>query len=327
MCNAVNARADSHPGVLVGLDIGGTKTAVTIANHQRAILSELVVPTQVASEAQFMESITAGINAALADNGRGPNDVLAIGAGVPGQVDPATGTVQHAVNLNLVEFPLGEALGGPYRAPVVVENDVRLAAVGVYDTLRQQAPLQHLAYVSVGTGIAAGLVLHGRLYRGANGMAGEIGHMLLEPDGERCACGARGCLETLVSGPAIARQAAPALRAAGFQPPYTAEHAFTAASAGVTAVQQVIQRVGRTLARAIQWLVMTYDVEKVVLGGGVTRAGTAFMEPVLSELSHLRTSSPLAESLLLPEKVQWWPAVVNAGTRGAILLAQEALAA
>jgi len=88
--------------------------------------------------------------------------------------------------------------------PCFLENDVRTAALGVqrYDA---GAAIQHLAYVSIGTGIAAGLILQGRLYTGAHGMAGEIGHMIVEPNGRRCACGARGCLETVAAGPAIAR--------------------------------------------------------------------------------------------------------------------------
>lgn len=310
----------------MGLDIGGTKTAVMIADLQQTIVAEGVVATRTASADAFLESVVEGIERTFAAAGIPSGAVAALGAGVPGQVDPVRGTVQHAVNLNLVEYPFGPALSARFGAPVVLENDVRLAAVGVYDTLRRRGPLDHLAYVSIGTGIAAGLVLHGRLYRGAGGMAGEIGHMLVEPDGELCACGARGCLETIVSGPAIARQAAPALQAAGYYPPFTAEQAFGAATRGNTAVQQLLQRVGRYLARTIQWLVMTYDVERVVLGGGVTSAGAAFMDPVLSELSRLRAASPLANAMLAPDKVLQWSSKTNAGTRGAILLAQEALA-
>lgn len=313
-------------GYLVGLDIGGTKTAVMIADLQQTIVAEGVVATRTESAGAFLEGVIEGIERTFAGAGIPSGAVVALGAGIPGQVDPMRGTVQHAVNLNLVEFPFGAALGARYAAPVVLENDVRLAAVGVYDTLRRREPLNHLAYISIGTGIAAGMVLHGRLYRGAGGMAGEIGHMLLDSDGELCACGAHGCLETIVSGPAIARQAAPALQAAGYHPPFTAEQAFGAASRGNTAVQQVLQRVGNYLARTIQWLVMTYDVEKVVLGGGVTSAGAAFMEPVLSELSRLRAASPLANAMLAPDKVLLWPSKTNAGTWGAILLAQEALA-
>lgn len=313
-------------GYLVGLDIGGTKTAVVVADLQESIVAEGVVATRVDSPEAFLDSVIEGIDRTLTGAGIPAGAMLAVGAGIPGQVDPIRGTVQYAVNLNLVEFPLGAMLSARYQAPVVLENDVRLAAAGVYDMLRRREALQHLAYVSIGTGIAAGLVLNGRLYRGAGGMAGEIGHMLVEPGGALCACGAHGCLETIVSGPAIARQAAPALQAADYHPPFTAEQVFHAATRGSTAVQQVLQRVGHYLAQTIQWIVLTYDVEKVVLGGGVTSAGAAFMDPVLSELSRLRASSPLANVMLAPDKVLSWSSKTNAGTWGAILLAREALA-
>ena len=94
---------------------------------------------------------------------------------------------------------LAEAFG----APTTLENDVRAAAVGAYRLVRVREEVRHLAYLSVGTGIAAGVMLDGRLYRGANGMAGEIGHTIFEPGGYRCGCGMPGCLEAVAAGPAV----------------------------------------------------------------------------------------------------------------------------
>jgi len=127
-------------------------------------------------------------------------------------VDRATGTVTFAVNLGWHHLPLGERLAATLGVPVDVENDVRTAAAG----LHRRAPfgqIDDLAYLSIGTGISAGIVLGGRVHRGVRGVAGEIGHIVLEPGGPLCACGLDGCFEALAAGSAIARAARDAIAA------------------------------------------------------------------------------------------------------------------
>ena len=248
-------------------------------------------------------------------------DVTGVGLGVPGQVNPESGVVRMAVNLNLSSFPLGMALAGRLRTHVSVENDVRLAALGLYHHLRQQRPLESLAYVSVGTGIAAGIVDDGVLLRGANGMAGEIGHMVFDPTGERCLCGLHGCLETIVSGPAIARQAASFFN--GEDRELTSADVYAAAIAGNLQAQQLVQRVSVYLARALHWLVMSYDVEQIILGGGVAGAGEPFWQPILSELSIMCEQSTLARTMLPQGKISLFSGTENPGIWGATFLAQQ----
>src|SRR5207237_4002755 len=108
------------------------------------------------------------------------------------------------VNMGWEELPVGQTLSAQLGVPCLLENDVTLAALGAQRYIGAPAA-RNLAYVSVGTGIAAGLILDGRIYRGAHGLAGEIGHMVIAPNGPRCQCGGRGCLEALAAGPAIAR--------------------------------------------------------------------------------------------------------------------------
>ena len=154
-----------------------------------------------------------------------------------------------------------------------------------------------LPTLAIGTGIAAGLILNGQLYRGAHHLAGEVGHMVIDPDGPLCACGARGCLEALAAGPAIARlgrQAAlETLESTLNQSnPVTAEAVFSAAQAGYSTAIEVTHRVARYLALALQQLIMAYDVDCIYIGGGVSHAGDAFMRPVRAELARLREGSP-----------------------------------
>jgi glucokinase len=246
-----------------------------------------------------------------------------IGIGVPGQVDPATGEVTLAVNLNLRDFPLGQVMSTIIGATTYLENDVRIAAMGVYRWLQQQAPVNNVAYLSIGTGVAAGMVLNGRLHRGSNGMAGEIGHITVAPHGALCNCGARGCLETIISGPAIVRQALAVMQ---FELPDNEVHAghiYQAAANGNLAAQAIVARVGDYLALAIQYLIMLYDVDKVVLGGGVSGASDAFLSPVFAALANLRAQSDLFTTMLPESKIALLPIGYNAGTWGAVYLAKE----
>jgi glucokinase len=230
--------------------------------------------------------------------------------------------VQLAVNLNLQAYPLGQAIAARFNATAFLENDVRTAAIGAFDYLRQTEPVQNMAYLSIGTGIAAGVILNGRLHRGHNGMAGEIGHMTIEPDGHLCNCGLRGCLETIVAGPAIVRQM-------GMADPQTkiqnAGDVYLEAAQDNPAARRVVQRVSQHLSQAIQWLIMTYDVEKIVIGGGVTRSGDAFLAPILRNLAHLRQQSTLAAELMLDEKLYLIPPNYNPGLWGAVHLANQTI--
>lgn len=315
-------------GYLIGLDVGGTKVEAIAVNQNLEIMASARLLMDASSEAQAVESIAAAIQAVQDQLPSAAGKLLAIGAGVPGQVQG--GEVKLAVNLNMRSYPLGSELFARFRAPFIMENDVRTAALGAFYHLRQSHAIESLAYLSVGTGIAAGLILNGKLYRGANGMAGEIGHMVFEPGGPRCNCGAYGCLEALASGPALAQQASLALQSgrksslAGVQP-ITSEAVYRAAEEGDPLAIEIIQKGGAHLARAVHWLVMAYDVEKIVIGGGVSHAGGAFLAPIQTELAQLRTQSGLARSLLPAEKILLLPVTYNAGGWGAIALARQSI--
>jgi glucokinase len=272
----------------------------------------------------------AAIRQALVAAGARTSDVAAIGLGVPGRVDTESGVVRHAVNLGWHELAVGERISRELGVPCVLENDVRVAAMGTLRYLGSAAPAS-LVYLSVGTGIAAGVVLDGKVYRGAHGMAGEVGHMVIEPGGPRCACGTRGCLEALASGPAIARLGAQAATGAAgtllrTYSPVTAEAVYEAARSGDRAALGVTHAVGRYLALAIQQLVMAYDVECVVLGGGVSHQGEAFLQPISEELERLRKDSALAREMLQPGIVRLLPPDYQAGVWGGVMLAAEAQA-
>lgn len=347
--------ARTNDGLLVGVDIGGSKVAVLVVGPDGLVRGRVSRPSSVGAPDEAAAHIVEVIDEALVAAGAGRDDIGAVGVGVPGRVDRATGVVSQAVNLGWDRLPLGEGLHERLRVPVVVENDVRAAAAGLYARGTLGA-VQDLAYLGIGTGISAGIVIGGQLHRGPRGMAGEIGHIVLEPDGPRCACGLNGCFEALAAGPAIGRRAvvlhdgrdgrdgrdhhdgrdvrdgtdvpdATDGRASIDRgtPMTTAAAVYAAASAGHPLGLAIADEVGRYVARAVHELVMAYDVEVVVLGGGVTRAGDAFLHPILRALDRLRSASALAREVLRPGVVHLLPPSADAGAWGAVTLAAEAM--
>jgi predicted NBD/HSP70 family sugar kinase len=244
--------------------------------------------------------------------------VDAIGVGIPGQVDNTAGSVRLAVNLGIDHqpFPLADLVSSTRGLPVLVENDVRAAAFGVYDRLRRSGEDPgDLALVSLGTGVAAGVVIDGSIHRGASGMAGEIGHVVVDRSGILCRCGQTGCLETVVSGPAIAA----AWKTAGEQPP--ASSLFAAAAGGDSTAATLADEVTAHLAIAIHWLAAAYDVDTIVLGGGLAEAGEPLLEAVRYALVRTAGSSDLATRTLDPDRIRLSPPGGPHGARGAALLA------
>jgi predicted NBD/HSP70 family sugar kinase len=305
---------DPRPFV-VGLDVGGTKTSMLAADGTDRILGRLVVPTDGVSLADHVVAAARTLLATIPD-GDG-TQLAAIGVGSPGHVDPIAGTVRLAVNLDAGESALGPALRSALGVPAYVEHDARAAAAWLHATATD--PARDLAYLSVGTGVSAGLVLGGLVRRGANGLAGEIGHVVADPDGPVCACGLQGCLEIVASGPAIARQA----RAAGLPP--DAPALYMAAAAGDPAALAIAADVGRHLARAIRGLALTYGVDDVVVGGGVSRAGEPFLHPILAALDDERAASDLVRAAIRPGAVRLLPADSDAGAWGAVTVARAGL--
>ena len=304
-------------GIVAGIDIGGTKIAVLIVDADGHVRGRATHAASVGDQAGAASAIAAALDEALAAAALQRDDLDAIGVGVPGRVDPVAGHVTLAVNLGWTDFDLRGVLEAELGRPVVIENDARAAALGLH---RRRAvdglDGSDLAYLAVGTGIAAGVVLDGRLHRGTRGLAGEIGHAIVDPVGPICACGQTGCLEAFASGPSIARRATTAGMEAG-----TAKDVYAAAASGDHTARELVDDVGRRLAWAVHLLVMTYDVDHVVVGGGVSHAGAAFAEPIHQELERLRAVSSQAGELLPAHIVEVLPPEAEPGAWGAVAVA------
>jgi glucokinase len=317
---------------VVGVDIGGTKTAILVIGSDGSVLARTVAPTAVGSPDRAADAIASLVASALDQAGLPAREVAALGIGVPGRVDRERGHVTLAVNLDWHDLPLGPRLEQRLGVPTIIDNDVRAAALGLHRR-RLFGPVESLAFLAVGTGIAAGVVLDGRVHRGTNGLAGEIGHAIIDPEGPRCACGNTGCFEAVAAGPAIVARTRAGWKARrNGQPPSErettlagAEAVYAAAGAGDEVAAEVVESTGRAIAWGIHLLALAYDVDQIVIGGGVSHAGAAFMAPIRRELDRYREASPLAAEILLPDLVQLLPADADAGAWGAVTLARESL--
>jgi predicted NBD/HSP70 family sugar kinase len=306
-------------GWSAGLDVGGTKVLAVLLGPEGAVGPSLRLPTPRGA-GPVTETAVEAVRRLLAGAGLGVGDLSGVGIGLPGIVDAAAGRVEHAVNLGIEGgVPLADrvraALGG---VPVALENDLNAAALGAAHLLPDPEP--DLAFLALGTGLAAGLVLGGRLRRGASGAAGEIGHLVHVPDGLRCACGQRGCLEQYASGGALTA-AWPARDPGDARPAPVA--LFAAADAGDPAALAVRGRFAEAVAAAVRVLVLTTDVAHVVVGGGVSELGDPLLRVVRAELDRAARDSPFLAAMQLAERVSLAPRGVPVGAVGAALAGRK----
>lgn len=312
--------------IQVGVDIGGTKINVLVVDSQLTELAELTFPTDVSTEENTLESITNAVLSTLAVAKVSLDVVDGIGFGIPGKVKPENGDVAFAVNLNWTSYPAGQRLEQALGVPCYLQNDVRLAALGVHYFYYPQ--VDNLIYVTVGTGVAAGVILNKQLHRGTNEMAGEFGHMVVDPHGPRCNCGNYGCLETFIAGPAYTNAAMAATDGLlavmqREEVEITAVSVFNAAAQHDSTAQHIIDNAGAMLGRGLQNLIMAYDPDKIIIGGGVSHAGTPFLHAILREWERQSSLSPLAADLLKAEKIELAPQNRNFGAWGGIALVQS----
>lgn len=299
--------------VRLGLDIGGTTIhGIAIsATEPHELVGEATHPTRKGADGvvQGALDMVAALRSALPSDA----EVISIGLGVPGIVND--GAVTHAVNLGLDGEPLDLAAAvsaGTGGTPTTIENDVKAATLGGLQWLRDQgSDVDDLALLNVGTGIAAGLLLDGRLRHGSRGMAGEIGHLVHDPTGPLCACGRRGCLELYASGSGVRRQWAG-----------TAAELFKAADAGDADATRIRDELTSGIAQAISLLAYSVDVACVLVTGGVVSATPALRDAILAQL-HDDESTSLGRLAGIAGRVRWLPAEHPAGALGAALLGAE----
>lgn len=293
----------------VGLDVGGTKTDAVAVDDSGTIVGRVRLATGWGADA-VTATVLAAVRALGTDAGVDVSAIRSVGVGIPGQIDPGTGRVSHAVNLGVEELDIVAATAPHLGVTVGVENDVKAAALGAYAL---HGGSGSMGYLNVGTGIAAGIVTDGRLWRGARGTAGEVGHIAVDPNGPLCRCGQFGCIEAFAGGGSIAER----WGRAGALP---VRDVFDAADRGDPLARDLRSGLARGVAAAIRVLVLTADVDVVVLGGGVTALGDRLMGDVTAELAASAEASAFMRSLRLEDRVELLPAGSPAAALGAALV-------
>jgi glucokinase len=269
----------------VGIDVGGTKIAGGVVDERGRILAT----ARRESPATDTEAIERNIEDLVAEL-RADHAVEAVGVGAAGFVDSARSTVMFAPNLAWRDEPLRADLEKLINLPVVIENDANAAAWGEF-TFGAGEDVQDTLLVTVGTGVGGGIVLNGHLHRGAFGVAAEIGHMRVVPDGRICGCGNKGCWEQYASGTALVRDTKEQAREgsliartlvdrAGGVESISGPLITEAARDGDSFAREQLAVLGRWLGEGIASLTAVLDPAVVVIGGGVSEAGDLLLDPI-----------------------------------------------
>lgn len=265
----------------IGLDIGGTKIAGAVVDADGTVLTELVEPTPEESDA---ESVTA-VLLSLIDRLRAAHEVVAIGVGAAGIVEWPAGKMLWAPNNAYRDWPVREQLEKATGLSVIVDNDANVAALA---EARLGEPYPNMVLVTVGTGIGGGLVLDGSIYRGPTGLGAELGHIILNPDGPVCGCGNHGCFEAYASGTALTRMGREAAaddpdgliaRLGAEEGEVTGQTVAKAVELGDETAKDLFARLGRWLGVGIASLANIFEVDVVVVGGGLVETGELLLAP------------------------------------------------
>jgi glucokinase len=281
---------------MIGIDLGGTFIKAGVVDDEGRVLSRVKLPTNTAEgRYAIIRNIAAAAIEARERAGVPWRCVCAVGLGSPGLFEQPAGIVRHSPNLpsldgKVLAPPVMKAAGHP-EIPIVLENDANVAAfaeawIGCARGVRT------MALMTLGTGIGGGIVLNGEIWRGSRGTAGELGHMNLFPNGVRCGCGNRGCLEAYASASALVRRFREAVRdgkptrlAAQLKrgEPVTARDISDAAKEGDRLCLALMEETGRFLGIAVMNLLHILNVEMVAFTGGMTASGALLLDPIRNE--------------------------------------------
>lgn len=316
------ADSTGSPTLLIGVDVGGTKIAgVVIEAPCTRATTEIRVLTQSSRIARpgadaLVDDVTALIGTLSAQLPVKSGTVAAIGIGTPGAVDEATGNVNDIANLGISHVPLASAVSRHCGLPVVVENDVNAAAVGAARLVDDGKEIgETIAFLNLGTGLAAGIIRDGELDRGSSNTVGEIGHIPVEPHRWRCACGQVGCLETAGSGGAATRlwpYASPPM-------PAILDAAQNTNHPHHKQAVEVRSTIIGAIADAIDVLAVTVDPNAIIIGGGMAKTGAPLLDAIREELRVRGNVSGFINALNLPARLRLAPADLPVGAIGAAL--------
>ncbi|WP_121252277.1 ROK family transcriptional regulator [Nocardioides ferulae] len=258
------------PGVVAGIDVGHRHVRVALSDRSAAVLAEQVESVDVdADGGAALDRVAEIVTTLLATSGFGREELHAIGMCVPAPLDRRSARVGTGILPGWRDLPPAEELRRRLDVRVVVvDNDANLGALAEHSRGAAKG-VADIIYVKIASGVGAGIVLGGRLHRGATGIAGELGHVQVDEDGQVCRCGNRGCLETLVAAPRLLELLQPA-----YDEPLTEERVLALDAEGDAGVRRVLGDAGRAVGRALADLCNSLNPERIVLGGSLGTSGS-----------------------------------------------------
>ncbi len=281
----------------IGVDLGGTNMRIAAVDAEGTMLENVSTGTQVSRpRAEVIREMCDAIRGMVAKYRQNRNWVGA-GIGVPGIIDKRTGLLRESANLpGWHEYPVREEIERELGAPVILENDANAAALGE-NWLGAAAGMDDMLMITLGTGVGGGIVLRQQIWHGMTGMAGELGHVTIDPNGPQCGCGNRGCVEQYASATAIARMAkeavtsgkAPELSKIASGRAVSARHVYSMAVRGYEPAQEIFRQVGWALGILMADLVNAFNLHMYVVGGGVSAAWDMFSPALFSEVTKRST--------------------------------------
>ncbi|MCL2736044.1 MAG: ROK family protein [Propionibacteriaceae bacterium] len=289
----------------LGIDIGATKAHGVALDENNQIVAEAAAFTRRGSEG--VRSVLMGIASSVADKlGVGLRDFDGVGIGIPGVVDRAKGEIASAVNLDIEHMPLRQLIADEFSVPIRVDNDVKATVVAAGMLLKSLS----VTYVNFGTGVASA-TLAGRLIRGRDNVAGEIGHIVLDPSGDPCRCGQRGCIETILGGAYLAP------RMDMLDLDWTRLD-LTTTPVGRAALEQSV----RVMARVVALVAVAYASDHIVLGGGVVQAAPWLIPAVKATLVERGERVAFPDYASIADQIITLPDDIQAPAIGAALIGQ-----
>ncbi|MDP9068953.1 MAG: ROK family protein [Actinomycetota bacterium] len=281
--------------IVIGIDVGGTTTKGALVDGSGRVSERVEWPTEDRAATKSIIRVAESLSSRALELGEG---VAGLGVGAAGFIDHAAGCVTFSPNLVYDDPHIRSAVQTRVEVPVFVDNDANAAAWGER-AFGAAHGLDHVALLTLGTGIGSGFIVDGRLIRGSTGAGAEFGHTVVDPSGPRCPCGLRGCLEQLASGGAIGRMG----REAALQDPDTkmidlagsaeeieGEHVAAAASVHDEAAVRVLRRAGRALAVGLSNIVNIFDPQIIVLGGSAVSAGEPYLGAARDGLAEMMSA-------------------------------------
>jgi glucokinase len=267
--------------------LGGTKILGALVNSDGQVLAQQRWPTPAGNNESIRGGVLMAADSLVRLAQQKDITIHGIAVGAPGYIDEG-GMILDATNLGVANLPLRADIETAFGLPTLVMHDVKAAALGE-SKFGAGVGSQHMAFISLGTGIGAGLILRGTLYEGAGGRAGEIGHVCIQRDGPACTCGRRGCLEMVAAGPAIARQgqvkaaegeSAMTQLAGGEPSKITSEIVAEAAQQGDVPALEILHLVADYLGLTLAGLINVLDLDHVIIGGGLAQMGSVLLDPI-----------------------------------------------